>query len=120
MDTFFLLLMLWFYSLIPAVAFSLPAWVFGRRRTTWQWLDFSVLFLPYTIWAALLVLNLRPKSLANLGAEAIYLGCAITLAAFIRVGIGQRVRPARSALLVLLLICCLSFAIYWFVPILAE
>ena len=112
-------LTLWFYHLLPALALSLPIWLRAHNRAKWVWWDFSVLVLPYLVWAVLFELDLRPKSLGNLG-EALYLGCVIPLAAVIRAAVGSKINPRWMAGVVVLGFCAIAFLFYWFIPILPE
>ena len=111
--------MLWFYHLLPALALSLPIWLRAHDRAKWVWWDFSVLIFPYSVWATLFALDLRPKSMANFG-EALYLGCVIPLAAVIRATVGSKIRPRWMAGVVVLAFCAIAFLLYWFIPIQPE
>ena len=114
-----LFLMLWLYHLLPATVLSLPIWLRAHDRAKWLWWDFSILVLPYSVWAVFFALNLRPKSMGNFG-EALYLGCIIPLAAVIRAAVGSKIKPSQMAGVVLVAFCTIAFLLYWFMPIQPE
>jgi hypothetical protein len=84
-------LFFWFvYYLSPGVLMSSPFWILGRRRAQWIWWEFAILIVPYLVWVAFLFINDRGKDLPNL-VEMFWLGCALPLAALVRVAAGRHI-----------------------------
>lgn len=112
---------IWFYCMIPAALLSSPFWFFGRRRAGWLWWEFSILILPYFVWCVYgLMRGGVGKSIANLFAEPLLLGCLIPFAPLIRVAFGNTIKREALAGMLITLFCLIAIAIYIFVPILPE
>jgi len=110
----------WLSYLLPTIVLCLPIWILGRKRVKWlRWELISILVLPFLVWFILVILNLKPKSLANLG-ELEYLGYLTPLGAILRVVIGRRGNSELVASGVVLLYCVLALGLYWFFPVLPE
>ena len=74
----------WLSYLLPTIVLCLPIWILGRKRVKWlRWELISILVLPFLVWFILVILNLKPKSLANVG-ELAYLGYLTPLGAILR------------------------------------
>lgn len=119
-ELLFLIGGLWLWFLAPAVVLSLPMLFFGSRRAKWSWWELSILVLPHWFWCALMLSNDSGKSIANLFAEPLQVGCFIPVAALIRVVAGHNINRKILASALILVSCLVAALIYLLMPILPE
>jgi hypothetical protein len=115
-----LLLWIWFLHAVIAGALTAPAVWLSRQRVGWHSWELLAFVLPFALWARLMMSDLSTgKSLANLG-EPFYFSFAISAAALIRVGLGQRGNNLIWACALLLGLCGVAVAVFFLVPPLPE
>ena len=107
------------YAIIPAFI-TVPIAVWSRHRVHWYSWEVLAFILPFGIWLALTWMRVAPwlpKGINNLG-ECFFLGLGIPLAALIRAAVGRgcKAYEMRFAGALLLLLCGLAAAIYFFTP----
>lgn len=108
---FFMLVLWFFYHFIPAVLLSSPFWIWGRHRAQWMWWEFSILIVPYFVWVSMFYIHDRGKDIPNI-VEMFWLGCALGLAAIIRVAIASYVNRKIVAS-ILIVVYCVAAIILW-------
>lgn len=109
----------WLWHMGVAALLCLPLLVFGRKRARWQCWEVLVLVIPFWLWATLMLMGGKDKSMANLG-EAWIISLLIPLAALVRVVVGYRDRQPFYPKLLLLLLCGAAVALYLLMPALPE
>jgi hypothetical protein len=114
-----LIFVIWGLFLLPALPVCGAVWMMGRKRVTWNLFDFSLLIVPYAVWLDLLCVNLRQKSMANIG-EAFYVGAVVALAPLIRLVLPKKWGERVVAATLLIAACVMAAAIYIAVPCLPE
>jgi hypothetical protein len=110
---------IWLFHLVPLLVVSVPLWFFGRRRAKWSPWDFSIIFVPFAVWAFLMLINDSGKTLANM-IEGIAIGCVIPLAPLTRVLVKDRVNERALAIVLVAGMCLVAVAFWAFVPALPE
>lgn len=119
-ELLFLIGGVWLWFLLPAIILSLPVWFFGRHRANWLLWELSILVLPYWFWCVLMMWDGTGKSIANLFAEPLQIGCFIPVAALIRVAAGHKANRMFLASGLILGSCLVAALVYFFMPILPE
>ena len=111
-------LFVWIWYLVPMIL-VLPMWYFGRYRVKWNIWDYSFLVVPYTVWFALMIYNDRGKTMSNLS-EAIILGGIVLLAPIIRLIVSDKMDQNRLSLILMIVMCVVSWCVWFFMPSLPE
>ena len=116
-----LMLTTWVLHVVPAAALTAPLVLFGRKRVRWQWWELSVFFVPFALWAMLMLSSLSDgrKSLANC-MEPLYFGLAIPVAAAVRMLVGARTPEQKCAGGLIATVCVLATLAFFAVPSLPE
>ena len=107
-----LLTTVWLYHLIPLLAVSAPVWFFGRRRVKWCVWDFSIVVIPFASWATLMVIHDVGKTLANMVAEPVSIGCVAALAPVTRALIRDKRNQTKLAAVLLVVVCILATGLW--------
>ena len=115
-----LLLSVWFMHLIPIAMIGGPCWYLGRNRVRWTLWDYSIIILPFAVWATLMWIHDGGKTLANLSSEGIIIGLVASITPLLRVIIRDRVNQKWTAITFLICLCLLSIGLWAFVPALPE
>jgi hypothetical protein len=114
-----IVLVTWGLYLLPFLLVAGVVWFFGQKRVKWNRWDFSVIVLPFAVWALAMMIPVRDKSLSNL-VEAFWLGCAAPLSPVVRVMVGQKVNQNFLAIGLLVTVCLAAIGLWAFVPGLPE
>jgi hypothetical protein len=114
----------WLFFLIPAGLSSAACWVAGRNRVAWYFWEHSVIFVPFLLWAFFLLYWGKGrgawKSMSNVGAEPLIVGCCVAIMFIARTSLGN-FKGAWALAVFLYLLCCLcAICVYFFVPPLPE
>ncbi|MCY3020469.1 MAG: hypothetical protein NTW87_15725 [Planctomycetota bacterium] len=108
---------LWLLHCVPALVFSLPLWLLGRQRAHWSaWEFVAVLIVPFLVWVMLYLFAGAGKYVSNMVWEAVFLGCAVPLAAAVRLICAGRLDSQRVAVASVVLVCLVGVALRAFVP----
>ncbi|MEK0446839.1 MAG: hypothetical protein RLZZ399_2160 [Verrucomicrobiota bacterium] len=112
---------LWCWHAVAAGILVVPVVWFSRKRVRWVAWEWPALFLPFLIWALLMVfVSTGRKSLSNLVIEPLLLGGTVGFGAVFRAAMGARWPAQRLAQGALLGLCLAALAIFWMVPALPE
>ena len=114
------MMIFWFLHLVPAAGIATPIWFLGKSRVRWFKWEYSILVVPYTLWAILLLYDSTDKTLANVNAEALALGLVVPMVPMVRLAIGQRVSPRAVALVGILAVSMVGVLLWKFTPRLPE
>ena len=111
---------LWALHVIIPAFITVPIAIWSRHRVHWYPWELLAFILPFGIWLALTWLRVAPwlpKGINNFG-ECFYLGMWIPLAALIRAVVGRQCKAYEGGFagVLLLLLCGLAAAIYYFTP----
>ena len=81
-DIEFLLPRAWAMHAVLAGVPLLPIVLFSSKRVRWRWWESSVLFIPYAIFVALMLSDLKPKNPLNMF-DSLSISFAIVVAALL-------------------------------------
>lgn len=105
--------------LVPMAVLCGPIWLFGRKRVSWTWVDFSVSWFPFIVWFGLMWMNLMPKSLSNF-AEALLLGVIMPLCPALRLFGKHWMEEIKMAWATAALGVVLAIGVYFITPYLPD
>ena len=107
---------MWLVHVVVAIVLASPFLYFGRKRVTWQPLDYLSLVCPYGFWFVLTLMKPVGKNdLDSLG-EPFMIGFAIALAALVRVMVGRRIQEETVSIFLTGLLCVAAVIIYFCDP----
>ena len=115
-----LFLAVWFLHLIPIGLIGGPCWYLGRNRVQWSLWDYSIIFVPFVVWATLMFMHDPNKTLANLSSEGILIGLVASFAPLLRIIIRDRLNQNGLAIGLLVCLCLFAIGLWAFVPALPE
>ena len=104
----------WLFFLVPAGLVAAACWIGGRERVHWFSWEYSILFVPFLVWALLCLLRGEGKSMSNIGAEPLRFGACVALSLLIRCAFGK-FRMEWVLSLLLYLACCFHAVYTWHV-----
>ena len=113
--TIVLLVIAWLIYLLPAVPVSLAVSYFGHRRARFMWWELSALVLPFIVWVVF-ALSSKDKGLWSSMVELFILGCAVPVAALIRVIVSGAVNRSLMAASLIFVICALAILLGIMIP----
>lgn len=121
METFLLVISIYFIFGIPAVMGGLLVWIFARKHIQLRTADWLLLLLPFAIWLGATSIYGGDKSLSNL-VEAFFLGCisALFFAARSVLTVVKPQQQYRWTMTALICSCLAAFALWALVPGLPE
>ncbi|RYD23913.1 MAG: hypothetical protein EOP88_02280 [Verrucomicrobiaceae bacterium] len=107
------------YAVIPAIL-TFPVVFWSRRRVRWYPWELLAFVLPFAVWLTLKWQRVDPsleKGIDNL-LESLFVGLGIPCATLMRVAVGQSCGRYGKvlAMVLLLLLCGLAAAVYFFTP----
>jgi len=110
------------YYLMPVFVVGLPAMFFGRKRVKWLFWDYGIIgAIPFALWWVFFFRVYDDgKSLSNVIAEPLLLGCCSAIALLSRVLIGDRIDQRITASSLFIFVCIAAFYIAKCVPGLPE
>ncbi len=117
METAGTLFLIWSVHAAIGVALSAPILFFGRKRAGWANWQLLALFVPFCVWAILMLspLSTGRKSLANLG-EPICISFAMPVLALVRVAVGRRLTERVHAAACITVLCAVAALVFFLVP----
>jgi hypothetical protein len=110
---------LWLLHVVSASVFAGPIAFFGRQRASWRWWELSGFVVPFLVWLLLMLYGKQPKSLSNVG-EVLYISISVAVAVVARVALGPRLPRTPVAVVLLVALCSVAAATYFFTPLLPE
>jgi hypothetical protein len=115
------LLVIWGMHAVFSGVLSAPIVFLGRWRVHWQIWELLVFVIPFVVWCILMFSDLSTgrKSLSNL-VEPFYFALAIPVVALVRVAIGTHLSEQACAAGLIALVCVISAATFFLVPVLPE
>ena len=119
MEAIGLFTMIWGYHASIATVLAGPVLFLGRNRIDLRKWVALALVIPFGVWTVLMLVNVAPKTLANL-AEPFAFALSIPIAAYIRVAIGRNVSQDRCAATLLVLQIVAALLVYFLAPALPE
>ena len=100
----------------PALILTIPVWVLGRHRVTWQWWEFSILVIPFLLFITLDAMRIKGGLGYAMIWGSIYLSGIVPVATLIRVLIGQRLDGTLVASSLLIAACAITILLYLLLP----
>jgi hypothetical protein len=121
METVGTLFLIWSVHAVIGAGLAAPILFFGRKRVGWASWQLLVLFIPFCVWAVLMLspLSTGRKSLANLG-EPVYISFAIPVLALLRFAVGRRISERLYAAIFITALCVIAATVFFMVPFKPE
>lgn len=114
-------LLLWLMHAGIAAGLTAPVVYLGRRRANWRSWELLATVLPFCVWLALMFSEFSTgwKTMSNL-VEPLYFSLAVPVAAMVRVIVGTRIDERICAAILMVALCLIATAVFFFVPGLPE
>jgi len=110
-----LFIVAWLIHLLPFLLIALPVWIFARKRVEWNKWDFSIVIIPFAVWAFLMLAHSNSKGLGN-WLEGLLIGCIASLTPIIRVIIKNKINQIRFAQGLMVALCVIAIGCWAFIP----
>ncbi len=110
----------WFFHLIPLLIISLPIWIKGRTHVNWAKWDYGIIYIPFAVWAILMLIAGAGKTLSNLFVEGFIIGSIAPISPIIRMIVKNKINERKLAIALLALLCIMAVFLWHFIPGLPE